>query len=363
MRSRLIPLFVFSLLLVVLMFFIEPNRLLCASTISSGIVPIAPHQLFALALIPLFFALRSPYAFVLLAPSIIAVSMTPQGASLALITALVLFTVRFSAYLPFIVLASFIVLVLLAGLPLALLALLVMLIPASSAISSPVWRARSHVAWFALLFLFAFSLSAYLASFPLALFSLVYALPLEPTLLAALLVVSMLAIAHEQNANIIRSFSLLLASMLFAELSMFAMPIIVGLLASSLSLPEERLRGSRIVALLIVLISIAPSFGSPGSSDALFADPVPAAGRVIAFTPDFVGFACEGRSYPDRIDRGDAAQELYALRDPVVLDQLIIREDISFVIVPEEAPVGFAVEHALSLASSHEGELIVASRS
>lgn len=352
----MLALVIFSLLLVLLTFFIEPNHLLCGSMLSSGLLGSSPHPLFALSLIVLFFALRSRVGFVLLIPSVVSAAMSPEAAVSIIVSSIVLFMRRYVEWMPFVLIAAAMVLIILVGLPLALLVVFALLIPLLSSIASPVWRVRAITLWFALVFVLVPILDWYIGIYRFDLLGLSL-LPLPIIAFAALVIVSVLALPGDEHAKLLRALMLLLGSLLFVEVAFFAVPVIVAILAVEIrrSMGPEQLRGSRMLAVMIVVVSIVLSLLVSPVGDRDFDD-------ALVFAPDHLTLACDGRAIPDRIGPGELTW-FASIEDPDTVVEQLEEHGIRTVAYPSgfDEPIVFALRHADGVVLSRDQGLIVAS--
>ena len=343
----------FSLLLVIVGFFVEPNALLCGSTLSQGVVGGAPNAWYALSLIILFIALRSRLGFVLLAPTIVSAAMAPQAAVGIIIASLVLFARRYREWMVFVMIAAAIVLVILVGLPLAVLIVLSVLIPVLSDIPTRVWRVRAITLWFAVSFVAILALNYYVGLFAFDLIG-VSLMPLPLVLFAALLIQSLIVLGNDSHASLSRSLVLLVSSLLYAELAVFAMPVIVGALVVSLerALGEERLRGSRVVLVLLVVFALVASFEDPS-------EPLDVDGAIV-FAPEYLGLACEGRAYPQQLSAWRDLAFLASIGDPDELIPELEERGVSKVVYPLgfDEPIVYALRHSDVVFEQRDGFIV-----
>ncbi|MFT4307827.1 MAG: hypothetical protein ACMXYM_00455 [Candidatus Woesearchaeota archaeon] len=350
----MLALVMFSMLLVLVGSFVEPNALLCGSTLSSGLVGGAPSAWYALSLIVLFIALRSRLGFVLLAPTIVSAAMAPQAAVGILVASLVLFVRRFREWMVFVMIAAAIVLVILVGLPLAVLIVLSILIPIISDIPTAVWRVRAITLWFVASLAAIPALNYYVGLFEFDLIG-VSLMPLPLVLFAALLIQSLIVLGNDSHASLSRSLVLLVASLLYAELAVFAMPVIIGMLAVSLerALGEERLRGSRVVLVVLVVFALVASFEEPS-------EPLEIDGAIV-FAPEYVELACEGRAYPQQLSTWRDLSCLASIGDPDVLVPALEERGVSKVVYPLgfDEPIVYALRHSDAVFEQRDRLIVV----
>ena len=351
------PLVIFSLALTVMLFVVDPSPILCSTTLSVGLLDVAARSWYALSLIALFSAIRSRFGFLLLAPSIVSAAMVPEAAVSIMIASAILFMRRYVEWLPFIFIASTVLLSILVGIPLASLVMLALLIPVLSDIPSPVWRIRAIALWIVIFALLVPVLVRYVDSFSLYLLG-VQGLPLAPVLFASLAIVSMLSLANDTHARLLRVTLLLLASVLIAPLALFAMPVIVALIARELrfSIGEEHLRGSRFLAGTVIVIALlVPLTEQQGVLE--YDD-------ALVFAPDHLELAREGRAYPSRIAPGQL-DSLVGVGDPDGIVGVLEELGVRTVVYPSgfDEPIVFALRHAPGVSVQTRDGFTVASLS
>ena len=349
---------IFALALFAVGFLVEPNTLLCATTLSSGLISGEPSQWYALSLIVLFAALRARYAgFVLLVPSVVSAAMAPEVAAAILVASIVLFVRRYLEWMVFIGIAAAIVLVILVGLPLTVLVLLALLIPILGDIPSSVWRIRAIALWFVVMLGAVPALAHYVGLFDFELVGVSLA-PLPFVVFAALLIQSFIVLGNDSHALLSRSVVLLSSTVLFAELAVFAIPVILGVFAVQLerAMGEEQLRGSRFVAVLFIIAAVALSF-EPATEPIDVDD-------AIVFAPDYVDLACQGRAYPDRLSTWRDLSYLASIDDPDLIRGELAERGVATVVYPSgfSEPIVFALRHA-NASFDERDTLIVASLS
>lgn len=331
---------------------------MCSTTLSTGLASGQPHWWFAFALVPLFFALRGRYSgFLLLAPAIVSAAMTPEGAVAAILVSAVLLVRRYRAWLVFVAIAASILLVVLVGLPLASLVVLAMLVVLTEEISSKRWRIRAIALWTMAALVVLFFLARYVASFDLSVVGFTAPMPIAPVLLAALGVQALLVLDRDRNASIFRTLVLLVGSIVVTPLSVFAMPVIVGILGSRIeaALGSERLRGTRVIVAAIVVLALVPHV--------LVHAPVPNVDHALVFAPSYFTLACEGHAYPARLDRSGELRTLENIRDPGVLSQALYERNVTTVVYPANstAPIAYGVARNVAFSTKREDGLIIAS--
>lgn len=354
----MLALLIFAALLGGVMFLVHPNPILCSTTLSSGLLSGQPHWWFAFALVPLFFALRGRYAgFVLLAPSIVSVAMTPEGATAVLISAVVLLARRFRAWLVFVSIAASILLIALIGFPLASIVILALLLALSEEISDLRWRVRAIVLWLPASIVTVALLARYVGSFDLSIVGYTPALPIAAVLFVALSVQALLVLDRDRNAAVFRSLVLLVGSIFVVPLSTFAMPIVVGVLASRLevAIGPERLRGARLVAIVIIIAALVPHLFVHAS--------VPQVDHAVVLAPSYFELACQGHAYPARLDRSGELRTLSNIRDPGVLSQALYERNVTTVVYPANfsAPIAYGVARNVDFSVQHRDGLVIAS--
>ena len=350
----MLALVIFSVVLGGLLFVVEPNALLCASSISSGVIPSAPHPIFALSLIALFFALRSRGGFVLLVPSVVSAAMSPEVAASVLVASGVLAVRHHVQWTPFVATAAAMILMILVGVPLALFVMLALLVPLTSNITSSVWRVRVVALWFVGAFALVVFLGWYLSLFRFDLLSLGFsAIPV--IVFAALGSYSALTLARDEHARLMRALFLFVSAFVIPEAGFFAMPVIIAVLGLELarSLGEEKLRGSRIVAILLVVVGLLLA---PGPAEVREFD------DALVFAPDHLALACEGRAIPSVVRPGELAW-FASLSDPDTVVGHLEEHSIRVVVFEPsfDEPIVFALRHAEGVVFSSEDGLIVAS--
>jgi hypothetical protein len=348
------PLVIFASLLVVMVLMVDPNMLLCATTLSTGLASGVPNQWYALSLLLLFVALRSRIAgFVLLIPSFVSAAMAPEAAVAIGIASIVLLMRRYLDWMVFVLIAASIALVLLVGLPLAVLVVLALLIPILADIPSSVWRIRAIALWFALWFAASLSLSYYTGLFAFDLVG-VSIVPIPLVVFAAFAIQSFIVLGNDSHAALSRSILLFASAFLFAELAVFAIPLIIAIMAVHLerSIGEERLRGSRIVALFIVVFALVVSF-EPSS------EPIDVE-RAIVFAPDYLELACEGRAYPDRLSTWRDLAYLSSIDDPNRIVGELAQREVSEVVYASgfDEPIVFALTYANASFEERDGFIV-----